>query len=92
MADHRKLDRAWHSVNPLRQHRRLCGLYLRDIGAAVGAGYHTVYRWEKGMSVPSETQMAALAEVTQIRNLSKKWQRWLEQQPVLGKGDHEFTK
>lgn len=91
MTSYRELEKQWLSKNPLRQWRADRNLYLKDVGAAVGArlgatvGYHTVYRWENGMSNPSEKQMAALVEITKIKNLQKKFNDWVAARPILGK-------
>jgi len=44
----------WLASNPLRQWRLKEKLSLNDVGAAAGTGYHTIYRWEQGMSNPSD--------------------------------------
>ena len=75
----------WLAQNPLRQWRTGLGLSLDDVGKAVSAGYHTVYRWEKGMSRPSIMQGNALEELTGIANLQRKLEDWSRLRPVFGK-------
>lgn len=56
MNDYRMAVQSWLMANPLRQWRTDHQLTLRDVGAAIGTGYHTIYRWESGMAFPKESQ------------------------------------
>lgn len=85
MDNYRVLEKRWLSENPLRQWRADRNLYLKDVGAAVGEGYHTVFRWENSMTMPNEKQMAALIELTGIENLQNKFEKWSQERPILGK-------
>ena len=83
--DYRILEKEWLALNPLRQWRTDRNLFLKDVGAALGVGYHTIFRWENGMSMPGDDQMKDLSKLTKDKNLQKKFQEWQEKRPVLGK-------
>ena len=78
-------ERQWLSLNPLRQWRLDKNLFLKDVGAALGVGYHSVFRWENGMSNPSAEQMETLVKLTKDKDLQKKFQTWTANRPKLGK-------
>lgn len=87
MDDYRTAVKSWLQANPLRQWRVSNKYTLRDIGAAIGTGYHTIYRWESGMAFPGEKQFEALSELTESKNLQKEFREWKQQQPVIKKGE-----
>lgn len=84
---YRDSEKQWLTENPLRQWRVAKNLFLKDVGAATSVGYHTVYRWENGMSTPTDQQMEILAGLMKIKpkNLQKRWEDWKLQRPVFGK-------
>lgn len=83
MEKYRQEVKAWLEQNPLRQWRKKNKLFLKDIGSAVNAGYHSVFRWENGMSEPGETQMKDLIRITGIGNLQKQYREWIKKRPIL---------
>ena len=85
MSEYRILERKWLAENPLGKWRADNMLFLKDVGAAIGVGYHTVFRWESGMSMPNEIQMIALIKLTKNKNLATQFQRWKNSRPLLGK-------
>lgn len=85
MDDYRLKGKQWLSSNPLRQWRLNKNLFLKDVGAALNVGYHSVFRWENGMSVPSDEQMTALVKLTKDKDLQKKFQAWRDSRPKLRK-------
>ena len=87
MNDYRMAVQSWLMANPLRQWRTDHQLTLRDVGAAIGTGYHTIYRWESGMAFPKESQLRALSELTGKPNLQGEFLKWRAKQPVFKKGE-----
>jgi DNA-binding transcriptional regulator YiaG len=85
MATYKDQKKTWLASNPLRQWRKKEKLFLDDVGAAVGVGYHMVYQWENGMSEPREDQFDKLSELMSIENLQTKYQEWAQTRPILGK-------
>jgi len=86
MNDYRMAVQSWLMANPLRQWRAGNKYTLRDIGAAIGTGYHTIYRWESGMAFPQDHQLQVLSELTG-KNLQGEFLEWRSKQPVFKKGE-----
>lgn len=82
---YREREKRWLKDHPLRQWRMKNDLFLKDLGGALGVGYHTIFRWENGMSAPNKDQVAALVKVTENDNLEQELQEWVDRRPVLGK-------
>lgn len=80
---YRECEKKWLDSNPLRQWRTNNKLYLKDVGAALGVGYHTIFRWENGMSMPNKDQFDALSKLTKKENLQIEFQKWKENRPIL---------
>ena len=85
MEDFRERERVWLDENPLRQWRLKNKLRQRDIGAALGIGFHVIYQWETGMAYPPRNRMASLVALTKDDKLAEKFQHWRDKRPLLGK-------
>lgn len=85
MEKFREMEQAWLDQNPLKQWRLENKLRQRDIGAALGMGFHVVYQWESGMSYPPKHRMDALVALTKDEKLAEKFQKWRSERPILGK-------
>jgi DNA-binding transcriptional regulator YiaG len=92
MSEYREAERKWLTLNPLRQWRATENLFLKDVGAALGVGYHTIFRWENGMSMPNEDQMTALSKLSKNENLQEEFQKWKDSRPLLGKEKNANSK
>lgn len=84
MSKYRELEHKWLILNPLKIWRMNENLFLKDVGAALGVGYHTIFRWENGMAMPNEDQMIALSELIKNKKLGKEFQAWRDARPLLG--------
>lgn len=82
---YREVEQKWLQLNPIRQHRVKEGWRLKDVAAALDVGYHTIYRWENGMSMPGKEQTQKLAELMKNKKLAEELQEWKLQRPLLGK-------
>ena len=60
------LDEVRFSARSVRSHRRRLNLSAEDYGQLVGVSAQTVYHWERGLSRPRKSQLAALVEVRTI--------------------------
>lgn len=85
MSDYRTLEKKWLTCNPLRQWRLEHKLFLKDMGAALGVGFHTVFQWETGMTFPNSERMDALIKLTNNKKLAEEFQIWKEDRPILGR-------
>ena len=83
MISYRQQERDWLAINPLRQWRTDRNYFLKDVGAAIGVGYHSIFRWENGMSMPNDKQMIKLETVTKIKNLREQLEKWQIKRPKL---------
>jgi DNA-binding XRE family transcriptional regulator len=83
--NYRILEKKWLTKNPLRQWRVDNGLFQKDLGASIGVGYHTIFRWESGMSSPNDAQMKELVQLTKDKNLQEKYEKWQLDRPKFGK-------
>lgn len=86
MADYRTLENKWLAENPLKTWRSDKSLFLKDLGAALGVGYHTIFRWENGMSSPNLSQFKLLKKLMRNKNIEQQFQEWKDKRPLLGKG------
>lgn len=86
MSKYRILENKWIAENPLKKWRSNKTLFLKDVGAALGVGYHTIFRWENGMSSPNKSQFVLLKKLTKNKNFESEFQQWKDSRPLLGKG------
>jgi DNA-binding transcriptional regulator YiaG len=80
-----KLENEWKEKNPLRQFRKKQGLKQQTMAAMMGVSYHVVYRWESGMTEPTEEQLKMMGERIGIENLSEEWSEWIKARPIFEK-------
>jgi len=82
---YRSNEKLWLSKNPLRIWRADNNVFQKDLGAAIGVGYHTIFRWESEMSMPNEGQLEQLSRIMKNENLKNEYQEWIKARPILGK-------
>lgn len=76
---HRRLQRAWKELNPIRLARRAQHLSVQALAAATQSQVSppTIQSWENGaVQFPSITRMKALAQVLDIPDLREQWEAW----------------
>ena len=81
----RHKEKRWLADNPLKQWRSDNNAFQKDLGAAIGVGYHTIFRWESGMSMPTEKQFELLSTLFKDKDIRKKYQNWVDARPILGR-------
>lgn len=84
---YREFANLWLAKNPIRIWRQQQGLFLKDVAAACNTGYHTVYRWENGMTMPNAEQVRILSKLAGNPRLQDELREWQEQRPLLSKGE-----
>ncbi len=60
------LEEVRFSARSVRSHRRRLNLSAEDYGRLLGVSAQTVYHWERGLTRPRKSQLAALVEVRSI--------------------------
>ena len=74
-------EKEWQTSNPLRKFRAKNSLMQRNIAAAMEVSYHTVYRWEVGMTFPTQEQLEHLGRLMEDAYVPEKWATWLQARP-----------
>lgn len=83
---YRESEQNWLARNPIKQWRTAKNLFLKDIAGFLGLNYHTVWRWETGMTFPNVEQGLALSKLMKNKKIVKELQNWMEERPIFGKG------
>jgi transcriptional regulator with XRE-family HTH domain len=69
----------WRLQNPIRLYRTQHDLTLQNFADLIGEKYHTIYRWESGISSPSDDQLATVEKT--FPGLRRQISLWQEQKP-----------